>query len=200
MVRPEVNAVKLILGCLPAFVLACGATPPSSSGPEATPATPNPCAAATADAPLEEGSLVDIRPGDALDSVDDAAWGESWVRSGEVVHTEVAGRHLLLVPLDWPGNAAALALVRESPAGLCLLNVWSFAFGGNGIDPEHLGVEPADDGSLRIRLDLVGHTRGYYADPGDEATYVEPSDESLVRTIGTDGEHAWMIEDASAAP
>jgi hypothetical protein len=195
-----VNVLKLVLGCLPAFALACGATPPSPSGPEPAPATSNPCAAAAADDPLEEGGLVDVRPGASLSSLEDTAWGESWVPKGDVVHTEVAGRHLLLVPLDRPGNAAALALVRESPAGLCVVNVWAFGFGGNGIDLERLAVEPAGDGEARLRLDLVGHTRGYYADPNDEATYVEPSDESIVRTIGTDGEHAWMIEDAPPAP
>lgn len=158
---------------------------------------PEPCADLVApDQPLEEGTLLSVRAGDRVGDVGAREWGVPWTREGAIVRLQVAGRSVLLVPLTWPGNGAALVLLRESSAGTCVVNVWAFAFGGNGIDIRSLAVEPASQvqAETRIKIELVGHYRGYYQDPEDESSYVAPSDEPMRRVVGTDGARAWIVE------
>lgn len=182
----------LAVGCTSVPALERAAAPPRPA--EAAP--PQTCAElVAAEEPLEEGSLVAVRAGARLDDPDAAAWGEGWLREGEIVRTGVADRQIQLVPLTWPGNGAALALLRDSPRGLCVINVWAFGFGGNGIDLTSIEVAPSSPTEALIRLELVGHHRGYYEVPGDEATYVEPADDPMRRLLGTDGRRAWMADD-----
>jgi hypothetical protein len=167
--------------------------------PEAAVA-PHPCSALVAlEEPLEEASLLAVRAGDRIADLDAAGWGESWVQEGEITHAVIAGRHVLAVPLIWAGNAAAVALLRESPDGLCVINAWAFGFGGNGIDITALAVEAAE-AEARVRIGLVGHYRGWFQTPGDESSYVEPQDAPMEVVLGTDGVRAWLIKDAAQAP
>ncbi|MBI5500977.1 MAG: hypothetical protein HY907_12100 [Deltaproteobacteria bacterium] len=191
-----------------------GAVAPAPSSADAAAATPdegppredsvpsvaaNPCADIAVEDPLEGAIPLAIGAGDPIADPDATAWGEKWVREGEVVHADAGGHHILLVPLLWVGDAAAVAFVREAPEGLCVINVWAFSFGGNGVDFTSLDVEPAG-AELRVRIGLVGHARGYYENPDDEASRVEPEDYALWAEAGTDGARAWMIQETTAEP
>ncbi len=169
---------------------------PSSSPASVAAVRANPCADIAREEPLEEGGLLAVRAGDAIRDLDTATWDESWTREGAIVPDVVAGRSLRLVPLTWPGNGAALVFLREAPTeGACVLAVWAFGFGGNGIDLRAIAVEPVSATEVHIRVDLVGHYRGYYEEPDDASRYVPPAEEPMQRLVGTDGKRAWMIEE-----
>lgn len=146
--------------------------------------------------PLEEGNNLIVRAGDSIVDLGATVWGASgarWQRKGDVIRFRVAGRTVQAVPLIWAGNGAAIVLLTESATGLCVINVWALAWGGNGVDLQTVQLEPSSPRETLIRLELVGHSRGYYATPGDEGSYVGPSDQLMHAVIGTDGTRAWMI-------
>ncbi|MBI5488222.1 MAG: hypothetical protein HY905_12890 [Deltaproteobacteria bacterium] len=195
--RPPGDAVAPAPISADAAAAASDGGPPRDDSPPAVGASC--CSDIVVEEPLEEAALLAVRAGDAIADPEAAAWGDSWVREGEIAHANVDGRHILLVPLIWAGNGAAVAILREAPEGLCVVNAWAFAFGGNGIDIVSIELEPEVAG-LRVLVSLVGHHRGWYADPDDEASYVEPADAPMDVVLGTDGSRAWVIQGVTATP
>jgi hypothetical protein len=167
--------------------------------PAAPPAAPKMVCAGIVERaePLEEGNNLIVRARDLIKDLRATTWGESgvgWNRKGDVVRFRVSERQVLAVPLISEGNGAALALLTEHGAGLCVINVWALAFGGNGVDIQTIRVEARSPKEALIRLELVGHHRGYYANPDDEGSYVEPADQPMRAVIGTNGTRAWMAD------
>jgi hypothetical protein len=155
-------------------------------------------------APLNDtaGAEFNVKPGDL--AKEPVYWGDGWVKDGEPFEFTVNAAKMTLIRVVYPGDGYALAMLKvlpETPA--CVLAVWAYSFGGNGIEfVDMTRLADTNDGWARIRVQLDCWCHGYFydtdsddTDPYDTDSYIPPQAEPLAVILETDGNTVRCADD-----
>lgn len=98
-----------------------------------------------------------------------------------------------IIVFQWPGNGACLTVFKREGEEFRLTGEYTSVFGGNGIDFVVSNPVFNLQNEVEFRLDLNGHLRGYFPDPGNSDTYVEPSEYKSWIVFTTEGDSLRVI-------
>lgn len=122
------------------------------------------------------GDLLVCYPGDTVKELSVSIFADSFWEETQRLELSSGEDSLYILVFQWPGNGACLTVFHRDGEDYRMTGEYTSLFGGNGIDFVVSNPVFNSLNELEFRLDLTGHLRGYYPDPGNSDTYVEPAE------------------------